>query len=1124
MKHLLFFLPLFPFFASAQILEKQFVATVQYSGFTQINDSLYRGDLIEFRDVLIEGYQPSGVDSGFICLDGTGRAYRIEVVNSFDYSSLNVDLIELDDYNEIPIGVGIVAERYGSTYQIPNGLVNSIGISSVLQAKILNHNTKIAATTVQPPDTLYLKEASGVTAISDGDTINLVPYLLKSDTTSMLVRYIERGDTTTMLDSYLKRPVGWGLSLLTGKYPFVDSSKVASRYYVSTSPTTIANNYIATSNGSNLVARNLFDNNTYVGILNNKPFMLGQWTTAGRPTGVTGYIGDNSTNDWIERYSATAGAWIPPLQASSTGLAGGKGTAGSILYIGSDGRATQDNTNLNYTGNILTTRRSTTTGIMAQFGNSAFSDNFIIEALSPTVNSGRRTWRIGAPSQEGGVIESMSGNGGIVIYGNRNLGNNGMFARSAFGDNTWIVGPGGIHDGLNIWFRVNNNSRVAMSIAADENINFASSGPNGVPNRSATNLKISNDRVYNNKGIDILSTLSATADNQIIAAYAGLPNFVNQTTSIRTVTIVNAGTSVTNGTYNNIALSGGTGYGAVGNVVVSGGIVTSVTIVNGGGGYAVNDIVYPAPAVVGNGSTVQIRVSTIGTSTNPVYAIFHGRQPATGQNYYNILADGAAKNFLAGDVIIGSDSAIKYSNVNSLLTIKKKVQQVDVNPGVGILEFADPFGVPGIVTRSSSPSVANKGFTLLTTDAGVFTLITAKRNDVGFSTVMEADSNGVSIGDPNAYTKRAALTIASYLLGDTAMQVRNKVTGSLSFWIRNDGTFGSTYGDGAREAADFGFPTPTHIAAFVPSGAGKGTIVDYPLSSLNGIYSGSGTLSQHTTRARIPSTGNLLFSQTYNTTDSAYIQVVNNLDGNREVRGGLTDTASTGFSKFRFYQDEPNEEMGWEILTDDGTGTTAVGAQGGNLSLYADAAGTVEVRGQELRLNNGEVSMNQYGQGNMKASDLSATDSKFVAKFGDAGKVLDYYLARDTFIEDVTLFSVGTLMNDCQELTIVSSMTSTAPTNQEIRFPDAADYLRGKKIIVYSKKKDAGAYVPYISVVGGVSRLFYTTNPGIGGIDPSNQAYLYIDDGTWSDHGTTFEFTCLKIDNTPSYRWVLKQR
>jgi len=67
------------------------------------------------------------------------------------------------------------------------------------------------------PDTLYLKQLSGTTALVDGDTIDISTYFLKSDTTSAFT-------------SYLKRPVGWGLSLLTGKYPFVDSSKVASRY------------------------------------------------------------------------------------------------------------------------------------------------------------------------------------------------------------------------------------------------------------------------------------------------------------------------------------------------------------------------------------------------------------------------------------------------------------------------------------------------------------------------------------------------------------------------------------------------------------------------------------------------------------------------------------------------------------------------------------------------------------------------------------------------------------------------------------------------------------------------------------------------------------------------------
>jgi len=327
MKHLLFFLLVFPFFASAQILEKQFVATVQYNGFTQINDSLYRGDLIEFRDVLIEGYQPSGVDSGFICLDGTGRAYRVEVVNSFDYSRLNVDLVELDDYDEIPIGVGIVAERYGSTYQIPNGLVNSIGISSVLQAKILNHNTKIAATTVQPPDTLYLQELSGTTAISDGDTIPLIDYVRVVDTPAMLLNY--------------PSTAGYGI-IDGGKTWRADTTSpngLATRLFAKNLPTYILADRLVRSNGSNLVAGNLTDNGTKLQAL--LPWQFQSWTTAGRPTGVNNYWGYNSTTDWLEGYLTSAGAWISPLQ---TTLTGGKGTQGGLFYADANGRATQNST------------------------------------------------------------------------------------------------------------------------------------------------------------------------------------------------------------------------------------------------------------------------------------------------------------------------------------------------------------------------------------------------------------------------------------------------------------------------------------------------------------------------------------------------------------------------------------------------------------------------------------------------------------------------------------------------------------------------------------------------------------------------------------------------------------
>lgn len=55
-------------------------------------------------------------------------------------------------------------------------------------------------------------------------------------------------------------------------------------------------------------------------------------------------------------------------------------------------------------------------------------------------------------------------------------------------------------------------------------------------------------------------------------------------------TIINAGTGGTNATYNNVAFTGGSGTGATGTVVVSGGVVTNVTPLDTGLGYAAGDV------------------------------------------------------------------------------------------------------------------------------------------------------------------------------------------------------------------------------------------------------------------------------------------------------------------------------------------------------------------------------------------------------------------------------------------------------------------------------------------------------------------------------------------------------
>ena len=71
------------------------------------------------------------------------------------------------------------------------------------------------------------------------------------------------------------------------------------------------------------------------------------------------------------------------------------------------------------------------------------------------------------------------------------------------------------------------------------------------------------------------------------------------------VSILNGGTLYTNGTYLAKALTGGTGSGATANIVVAGGIVTSVTLDDHGYGYTVNDVL-TASLPVGSGFSVKV--------------------------------------------------------------------------------------------------------------------------------------------------------------------------------------------------------------------------------------------------------------------------------------------------------------------------------------------------------------------------------------------------------------------------------------------------------------------------------------------------------------------------------------
>lgn len=87
----------------------------------------------------------------------------------------------------------------------------------------------------------------------------------------------------------------------------------------------------------------------------------------------------------------------------------------------------------------------------------------------------------------------------------------------------------------------------------------------------------------------------------------------NASGGILTAIITNGGSSYTNGTFNNTPLTGGAGTGATANIIVAGGVVTSVVINGHGKNYAVGNTL---SATLAGGSGFILTVATLMTFTS----------------------------------------------------------------------------------------------------------------------------------------------------------------------------------------------------------------------------------------------------------------------------------------------------------------------------------------------------------------------------------------------------------------------------------------------------------------------------------------------------------------------------
>ena len=96
--------------------------------------------------------------------------------------------------------------------------------------------------------------------------------------------------------------------------------------------------------------------------------------------------------------------------------------------------------------------------------------------------------------------------------------------------------------------------------------------------------------------------------------YYYYPESIVQTPVVTFGTIA-GGNSYINGTYLNVALTGGSGTGAVANITVSGGAVTAVTLTQGGAGYVVGNTLSAANTSLGGaGSAFSVPVASVGNA------------------------------------------------------------------------------------------------------------------------------------------------------------------------------------------------------------------------------------------------------------------------------------------------------------------------------------------------------------------------------------------------------------------------------------------------------------------------------------------------------------------------------
>jgi hypothetical protein len=130
----------FGLFAQADTI---FVIGAEFGVVTVVDDSTFQVSSEHPADQLGQGFLPTQIQVGYQLFDINGRLFRVSSIVSANFGESVMQVVELQDNNIGPVGVGVVYRKPDNSDCVPIIPQGNTGLSPAIVAKIHNHNAVV---------------------------------------------------------------------------------------------------------------------------------------------------------------------------------------------------------------------------------------------------------------------------------------------------------------------------------------------------------------------------------------------------------------------------------------------------------------------------------------------------------------------------------------------------------------------------------------------------------------------------------------------------------------------------------------------------------------------------------------------------------------------------------------------------------------------------------------------------------------------------------------------------------------------------------------------------------------------------------------------------------------------